>query len=778
MGDNAVYLESTGHYYESIHSESAITWADAKAAAEARSLSGMQGYLATILSEEESVFLGSKAPDNAWMGANDAAVEGEWRWVAGPENTTGLGTLFYYQGNGTTLPGFYTNWNNNEPNDFEAGEDCGQILGNSDEKKWNDLPNAANVSYYLVEYGGMPDEPTPQLTVTITVNVNSVNDAPSMPGNFTNPLHVQSVERGRTINVTWGESTDLENDSIVYDLWFYNETWTHIANSLSINSYMFTIPFDNVSEVMLKVYANDSVTNSSENNVTFNLTSITPGISFTANVTSGSVPLTVNLTDLSSHYPTVWEWDFGDGNTSTDQSPIHTYYGPGNYNVSLNASNLGGYNISIQTAYITATSVPVASFSSNVTSGAAPLSVSFTDLSTNEPTSWLWNFGDGNTSTEQTPNHTYIAAGTYTVSLNATNAAGSDTTSEANYIHAAVAPVSGFSADVTSGAVPLAVEFTDQSTNIPTSWLWNFGDGQTSTEQNPTHTYVAAGSYTVSLNATNAGGSDTTTEANYIRTAVAPVSSFIVNVTSGAVPLTVEFADQSTNTPTSWLWNFGDGQTSTEQNPVHTYASAGTYTVSMNATNIGGSDTTTQTEYIHAAVAPIANFTVNAVSGSTPFAATFTDLSTNEPTSWLWNFGDGQTSTEQNPVHTYVTAGTYTVSLNTTNAGGSNTATQANYITATRRSSSSGSSSGSSSTYVSKVNVSESIISEESNASTNVGSSENSGDQPVQKIQNNDTSEIYSEKRNAESSSNSSIAITGGLLLVTGSLIFVVFRKK
>jgi PGF-pre-PGF domain-containing protein len=518
MGDNAVYLESTGHYYESVYSEIAISWTDAKAAAEARSLSGMQGYLATILTEEESVFLESKAPDNAWIGANDEEEEGVWRWVTGPDN----GTVFYYRINDTTVEGLYSNWNREddatEPNDWDTGEDYGQIRG-AENKKWNDLPNEADVYYYLVEYGGMPDEPAPQLTATITVNIHSINDAPSMPGNFTNPTSGQSVERGSTINVTWGVSTDPENDAITYDLWYYNGTWSQIADLLDVTNYEFTIPIDDVSEAMFKVYANDSTDSSPENNVTFNLMSIIPGSDFTADVTSGLAPLTVNFTYDPSHYPTGLVWDFGDGINSTEQNPTHTYSTPGTYTVSLNASNLGGYNITTKTAYVTAAYVPVANFSANVTSGAVPLSVNFADTSFNDPTGWEWDFGDGGTSDEQHPTHNYTSAGNYTVSLNVTNIGGSNTIMRTDYITVAIAPVTNFTADATSGTAPLSVSFTDLSTNTPTTWEWDFGDGATSTSQSPTHTYTSAGTYTVSLNASNVGGYNVSTEVGYITVA-------------------------------------------------------------------------------------------------------------------------------------------------------------------------------------------------------------------------------------------------------------------
>jgi len=162
---------------------------------------------------------------------------------------------------------------------------------------------------------------------------------------------------------------------------------------------------------------------------------------------------------------------------------------------------------------------PVAAFSANVTSGTAPLSVLFTDATTNSPTSWSWTFGDGGTSTSQNPVHTYTVAGTYTVTLTATNVYGSDTETKTAYITVtpvSTPPVANFTANVTSGTAPLGVLFTDTSTNTPTSWSWTFGDGGTSTSQNPTHTYTTAGNYTVTLTATNVYGSDTETKTGYI----------------------------------------------------------------------------------------------------------------------------------------------------------------------------------------------------------------------------------------------------------------------
>jgi len=149
------------------------------------------------------------------------------------------------------------------------------------------------------------------------------------------------------------------------------------------------------------------------------------------------------------------------------------------------------------------------------------------------------------------------------------------------------------------------VDFTDTSTNSPTSWAWDVdNDGTTDyTTQNPQHIYSSAGTYTVNLTATNAGGSDTESKINYITVTspvTPPVANFTASPTSGTAPLTVQFTDTSTNTPTSWAWDVNnDGSTDyTTQNPQHIYSSAGTYTVNLTATNAGGSDTESKINYI------------------------------------------------------------------------------------------------------------------------------------------------------------------------------------
>jgi len=241
-------------------------------------------------------------------------------------------------------------------------------------------------------------------------------------------------------------------------------------------------------------------------------------------------------------------------------------------------------------------------------------------------------------------------------------------------------PVANFSANPIEGKAPLTVAFTDKSTRSPTKWKWSFGDGTTSTKQNPTHKYFKAGMYTVTLIATNDNGSNTITKSDYIQVVTKPVANFTSSITSGKTPLKVTFTDTSTGSPTSWKWDFGDRSTSIFQNPIHKYLNVGIYTVSLTVKNAAGSNTVTKTDYITVVAKPIAEFSATPTSGKLPLTVKFTDKSTGVPAAWKWSFGDGTTSTKQNPTHEYLQEGNYKVTLTVTNAAGSNTTTKKNYI--------------------------------------------------------------------------------------------------
>ncbi len=439
-----------------------------------------------------------------------------------------------------------------------------------------------------------------------------------------------------------------------------------------------------------------------------------PDAAFEGSPLSGYGPLTVNFMDQSSSFfgvSTTWSWDFGDGGTSSEENPQYVYGGveyPTSYTVTLIVSDPFGTSTAVKVNYITVTGTTPGGngtglgFTADPTSGIAPFTVSFQDTTGGNPTSWLWNFGDGFTSNMQNPQHQYetVSAPTsYTVTLIESNAFGTSTVSYANYIHVTESgPGGGFYAVPTSGNTPLTVQFYDTTSNNPNSWNWSFGDGGTSTSENPSHLYGTVShptSYIVRLIVSNAYGTSTSygssgAGANTpVITVLPPVpgAGFYAVPTSGNTPLLVQFYDTTSNNPNSWNWSFGDGGTSTSENPSHLYGTVSqptSYVVRLIVSNGYGTSTSYGSSGAGAGTAfisvlppvPGAGFYAVPTSGNTPLTVQFYDTTSNNPNSWNWSFGDGGTSTSENPSHLYGTVSqptSYVVRLIVSNAYGTST---------------------------------------------------------------------------------------------------------
>ena len=536
---------------------------------------------------------------------------------------------------------------------------------------------------------------------------------------------------------------------------------------------------------------------------------IAPTADFTSDTANIAEEETINFEDLSTDNPETWGWNFGDGNTSSAQNPSHTYSTEGTYTVELAVSNDYGSDTLTKTDYITVGSAPKADFTSataNITEGET---INFEDISDGDPDTWQWDFGDGNTSNQQNPSHVYSSGGSYTVELVVSNEYGEDTATKTDYI--AVCPESF--TDGRDGQIYEAVQIGDQcwmaenlnydqeaygndgcydndesncdtygrlydweavmqgdtssSSNpsgvqgvCPNGWhvpsdeewkelemelgmsqseangtdfrgtnegsklaanasLWvdgNLGNNSefgasgfsalpggirlgsggflgigeyapwwSSTENSSTNVWSRELHYDYSGVARNDGGEkDYGSLVRCVRDSIttsSPTAGFRADTTTIQVGDTINFTNQSTGSPTSWSWNFGDGDTSTKQNPSHTYATEGTYTIKLTVSNEYGSDILTKTDYIIVGSVPKADFTADQTTITVGESVQFTDESTNDPTSWSWKFGDGNTSNQQNLSHTYSSADTYTVELTVSNDKGSDTETKTNYIT-------------------------------------------------------------------------------------------------
>lgn len=395
---------------------------------------------------------------------------------------------------------------------------------------------------------------------------------------------------------------------------------------------------------------------------------------FTSNVTSGCSPLTVNFTNQSTGNYTSLLWTFGNGNTADIQTPSILYVNPGTYTVTLIASNSSTKDTIVKTNYITVYSNPIALFSATPQMGCKPLSVSFTDGSTQGSgaiNQWSWVFGDGTTSNIQNPTHIYNNNINYTVTLNITDVNGCVSSKQvSNYISVSSPPVINVSASpVFSCTPPLSVIFTNTSTGVaPLTYEWDLGDGTNSTVLNPSHTYASIGNYDIYLTVTDSKGcSKDTILYNFINVSNV-IAGFNVNDTV-CKGQSASFTNSSIG-GTQFIWDFGDGTaTSTLQNPTHTFANSGTYSVTLVATETAQcNDNYTRDVFVEAVTA---QFTESSTTFcDTPYVVDFTDITAGNNVAWQWSFGNGTSSTDQNPSGTYSNFGTFIPSLQVTNNHG------------------------------------------------------------------------------------------------------------
>ncbi len=320
---------------------------------------------------------------------------------------------------------------------------------------------------------------------------------------------------------------------------------------------------------------------------------------------------------------------------------------------------------------------PVANF----TSSCSALSCSFTSTSSDPDGSiaaYSWTFGDGGTATAQNPSHTYGTGGSYTVTLTVTDNQGA-TSAPTSKTVTVTPPNQPPTANFTFSCTGLTCSFDASSSTAQATatYSWSWGDAATGTGKTATHTYGAAGSYSVTLTVTDGGGSNSVSETVTVSPANQPPSAAFTSSCSG---LTCSFTSTSSDPDgsiASYSWTFGDGATSTAQNPSHLYGASGTYTVTLQVTDNQGATNSTSNNITVTAPnqPPTATFTFSCSALTCSFTSTSSDPD-GSVASYSWTFGDGGTSTAQNPSHTYGAGGSYTVTLRVTdNQGAQSTPT-------------------------------------------------------------------------------------------------------
>ena len=453
--------------------------------------------------------------------------------------------------------------------------------------------------------------------------------------------------------------------------WCFATTYGPGCLSLDLSAY------DGLSNIVVKIVnKNDWGNNMYVDNIRFTSSCVVqnpPVALFSGIPTDGCSPLVVSFFDQSTNTPSSWVWSFPGGNpaTSTLQNPTVVYANPGNYSVTLTAINAAGSDSETISGMITVEGAPIASFTSVNNNGT----VDFTNTSAGTNLSYQWAFGDGEGSALPNPSHTYTDDGTYTVVLVVTGPCGQDVFEQTIFVESL--PVAGFSALETDICAGETVSFVDESTSNVLSWDWSFPGGTPSTSdlENPQIVYNTAGVYPVTLIVTSTVGNDTLVRNDFITVDPLATAGFTSIVNGNDVSFTNTSSDAIT-----YNWTFGDGASSTETNPTHTYGSDGTYTVELIASNDCGSDTISQ-EVILSSL-PQAGISSDVNIGCVPLTVNFLDLSSANTTSWLWTFegGSPSTSTDQNPSIDYNSVGIFDVTLVATNANGSDTVSLPDYV--------------------------------------------------------------------------------------------------
>ena len=386
---------------------------------------------------------------------------------------------------------------------------------------------------------------------------------------------------------------------------------------------------------------------------------------------------------------TGYAWDFGDGMTSTEANPTYIYFESGTYEVSLTVTDGDGKeDTSIQTITVAGNGIPVAVATSDVASGAAPLTVSFVGSASRDDAgvvSYAWDFGDGGTATDADPMYVFNTVGVYDVGLTVADAEGltNSTSLTITVTVPNLAPVAVASSNIATGEAPLSVSFVGSNSTDDTgvvSYAWDFGDGGTSTDADPTHVFNTVGVYDVDLTVTDAEGladtiSVTITVAEGNMPPVAVASS---DITTGEAPLTVSFTGSTSTDDTgvvSYAWDFGDGGTATDANTIYVFNTEGTYEVSLTVTDAEGLvDSTTITITVGSTnMPPVAVASSDITTGEAPLTVSFIGSTSTDDTgvvSYAWDFGDGGTATDADPTYVFNTVGVYDATLTVTDAEG------------------------------------------------------------------------------------------------------------
>ncbi len=535
-------------------------------------------------------------------------------------------------------PGFFMIHNNILTVDFDLRSSAGQAGRSYNSRACNAGSNGAEASTDMARL--LRKDILPISDIQLLPEFTSNIDTFSLCENASDSWQLSADGFGLNYQWQWNRGSGWENVPL-------DAIHQPLNNQLSLNNV--PLSFDGS---LYRLQATDQCGQSITSLPTFLRVLGKPTASFNTSINNTAVTFTNTSNQANSS-----SWDFGDGDNSNDPNPTHTYPGNGQYTVQLIVTNNCGADTIEQVITIDILSAPSAAFSASPLSGCAPLQVQFTDQSSaNTATrNWLFPGGTPASSTAVNPVVTYSSPGNYNVRFEVSNAAGTDGFQQIAYISVRGKPAADFTFNINGRDLSL----TNNSVNA-TSYLWDFGDNQTSMQAAPSHNYITGGQYTVQLIARNDCGNDTSLQVVTVPNIAAPTAGFSSSATQGCAPFSVTFTDNSAPDIQQRSWRFPGGipATSTEVSPSVYYADPGSYTVELEVTNAAGMDILQQQDYIEVIAQPRAVFDFQLLGDT----LILTNLSTNA-VEFRWSFGDGNSSMEASPVHIYGSSGTYRVTL-------------------------------------------------------------------------------------------------------------------
>ena len=456
-----------------------------------------------------------------------------------------------------------------------------------------------------------------------------------------------------------------------------------------INFPSYTIQNSNESVIIKLITISATACENDEDTHTFSTNQSVPA-SFNPTTTADCGPLTVNFVNTSLQTAgATFRWNFGNGQTSNDTNPQPvTFLAEASgkdttYTVTLYSITSCGTDSAKATVFVKAD--PKSVFSPSKVSGCSPLRIDFTNTSPGGTNTYYYDFGDGTTLTKNDKSpvfHIYNVTVTtdFIVRMIADNGCGRHESQWTIRVSPQnITPELVVKVEETEGCAPWTVNFYNNSIGA-SRFTYDFGDGSpifpapnTNTVQ---HIYTTPGTFTITMTAYNSCSEISTTET--VTVLPQPLTEFEADNILGCPGLMVKFKNNTQN-GFSYAWDFGDGSTSNEFEPTHTYTGDQEYyTVTLTATNtLGCTMTVTKNQYVHIVQPPVAAFKVNpsTLINIPDYTFKFEDQSTNTPTIWEWDFGDGTGSALKNPSHTYLDTGTYKVTLKVLNQQGCFTST-------------------------------------------------------------------------------------------------------